>query len=241
MKVIILLLTSTGQRIGSLSDLTLGNLTRIEEHGIYKLVIYESTNNEYYTYCSKEAANAINDYLAYRQRSSERISFSNVTQQWEPSGAPLIRQQFDSSDILQARHPKPMSTIAIRRVLVQQLVRCGLRTVEHPIATIPNSTKRCRKAVAIGNGFRKLAISSFIRARVNHEIRELLVDHATQLDQNYFRPSEEEVLEQYMLAEPFLTVDPNARLTQENQILTMDRNRLETRLERLEQACKDFL
>ncbi len=69
----------------------------------------------------------------------------------------------------------------------------------------------------------------------------MLVDHATQLDQNYFRPSEEEVLQEYMKAEPFLTVDPNVRLTNENRILTMDRNKLESRLDRLEQACKDFL
>jgi integrase len=51
MKVIILLLTSSGQRIGSLSDLTLGNLTRIDEFGIYKIVIYEGTNSEYYSLC----------------------------------------------------------------------------------------------------------------------------------------------------------------------------------------------
>jgi hypothetical protein len=44
-----------------------------------------------------------------------------------------------------------------------------------------------------------------------------------------------------MLAEPYLTMDPSVRLAQENQILTMDRNKLESRLERLEQACKDFL
>ena len=41
MKLIILLLTSTGQRIGSLSALTLGSLTKIEDYGIYKVTIYE--------------------------------------------------------------------------------------------------------------------------------------------------------------------------------------------------------
>ena len=239
MKLVILLLTSTGQRIGSLSVLTLGSLTRIEDYGIYKVTIYEGTNNEYYTFTTREFANAYEDYMAYRQRCGEKISFNNETKKWEPEQTPLIRKQFDVTDLLQARHPQFMDTNSIRKILGSHLVKCGIRNVEHP--TAPKSTKRCRKAVALANGFRKFTISSFIRAGLRHEIRELLVDHSTQLDQNYFRPGEEEVLEQYILAEPYLTMDPSVRLSQENQTLTMDRNKLESRLERLEQVCKDFM
>ena len=239
MKLVILLLTSTGQRIGSLSVLTLGSLTRIEDYGIYKVTIYEGTNNEYYTFTTREFANAYEEYMAYRQRCGEKISFNNETKKWEPEQTPLIRKQFDVTDLLQARHPQFMDTNSIRKILGSHLVKCGIRNVEHP--TAPKSTKRCRKAVALANGFRKFTISSFIRAGLRHEIRELLVDHSTQLDQNYFRPGEEEVLEQYILAEPYLTMDPSVRLSQENQTLTMDRNKLESRLERLEQVCKDFM
>src|SRR5918992_1948262 len=39
MKVIILLMSSGGQRIGSLADLTLGNLTFIEPYGIFKVTL----------------------------------------------------------------------------------------------------------------------------------------------------------------------------------------------------------
>jgi len=228
MKLVILLLTSTGQRIGSLSALTLGSLTKIQDYGIYKVTIYEGTNNEYYTFTTWEFAKAYEDYIDYRQRCGERISFNEETKKWEPEQTPLIRKQFDATDVLQARHPQSMDTNSIRKILVSHLVKCGIRTVEHP--TAPKSTKRVRKAVALGMGFRKFAISSFIRAKVNHEIRELLVDHSTQLDQNYFRPSEQEVLEQYMLAEPYLTMDQNVRLTQENQVLKIEKSKLETAL-----------
>lgn len=78
MKVIIFLMVTTGERIGSLPDLTLGNLTRIEDHGIYKVTIYEGTNNEYYTFTTRECASAIDDYIAHRQRCGERISFKGV-------------------------------------------------------------------------------------------------------------------------------------------------------------------
>jgi integrase len=102
MKVIILLLSSTGQRIGSLSHLTLRSLTRMDDYDIYKIVVYEGTNNEYYTFCSKECASAIDSYLNYRIRCGENISFNQSTNTWEPSTGPLLRQQFDEDDILKA-------------------------------------------------------------------------------------------------------------------------------------------
>jgi integrase len=46
MKVIILLMVSTGERIGSLPDLILGNLTKIEDHGIYKITINHLRRNQ---------------------------------------------------------------------------------------------------------------------------------------------------------------------------------------------------
>ena len=57
------------QRIGSLSAFTLGSLTRIEDYGVYKVTIYEGTNNEYYTFTTREFANAYED----RQRCGEKI------------------------------------------------------------------------------------------------------------------------------------------------------------------------
>jgi integrase len=176
MKVIILLMCSGGQRIGSLADLTLGNLVYIEPYGIFKVTVYDGTNSEYYTFTTRETANAIFEYLSYRQRSGERINFNDQSKEkkWEPENVPLLREQFDATDILHVRRPRTIGTNAIRRVLVDQLVRCGLRTVEHPIGG--QSMKRVRKSVALGNGFRKFAISAFSRAKINHDILLLIND-----------------------------------------------------------------
>ena len=53
MRLIILLLSSTGARIGSLPGLTLGNLTKIPQYNLYKIVFYEGTNNEYYSFTTQ--------------------------------------------------------------------------------------------------------------------------------------------------------------------------------------------
>jgi hypothetical protein len=61
------------------------------------------------------------------------------------------------------------------------------------------------------------------KAKVNHEVRQMLVDHkGGYLDESYLRLSEDEILSEYMKAEPFLTVDPNVRLSNENKILKIE-------------------
>ena len=188
MRMIILLLASTGARLGSLSGLALRNLVKLPKYGLYRIVFYEGTNNEYYTFTTKECAiTGIDTYVQYRQRCGEKISFNENTQRWEPGHIPLIRLQFDGNDILQVRNnTHPITLNALRRALEKHLIRCGLRQVEHPVATDknPNSTKRIRKTISLSTGFRKHVISTFIEAELNHEIRELLADHSTMLDQH---------------------------------------------------------
>jgi integrase len=56
MRMIILLLSSTAARIGSLPALTLGNLTKLPDYGLYKIVFYDGTSSEYYNFCTRECA-----------------------------------------------------------------------------------------------------------------------------------------------------------------------------------------
>jgi site-specific recombinase XerD len=225
MRCIILLLASTGCRIGALPALTLGNLTRLPNYGLYKITFYESTNNEYYNFCTRECAQTgINTYLSYRMRCNEKISFNENTQKWEPDNTPLIRQQFDMNDVLQARHPKPMSLQGLRVALNSHLVKSGLRQIEHPTENNKaNYCKRISKTISLSNGFRKHVISTFIEAQLNHEIRELIVDHASGLDSSYFRPTEKQVLEEYLKAEPLLTTDPAMKLQKKVETLEVEK------------------
>ena len=96
-----------------------------------------------------------------------------------------------------ARQVKPMTAHGFRFLLSTHLVKSGLRQVEHPT----ENSKRVRKSIALANGFRKFVISTFIEADLNYAIREKLVDHSTDLDAHYYRPSEKQVLEEYLKAE----------------------------------------
>jgi integrase len=128
MRMIILILASTGCRIGALPGLTLGDLTKLPDYGLYKITFYEGTNNEYYTFTTRECAQTgIDSYLEYRKRCGEKISFDKNLNRWEPEGTPLIRLSFDATDSFQAsRQVKPITLHDLRAVLDIHLVRCGL-------------------------------------------------------------------------------------------------------------------
>src|SRR5919108_820891 len=61
-KVMILLQSSAGLRVGALSDLKIGNLIKSEKYGLYKILVYEGTPDEYFCFCTPECTSAIDNY-----------------------------------------------------------------------------------------------------------------------------------------------------------------------------------
>ena len=43
-------------RIGALPSLKLKHLTKIQEYGLYQLIIYENTKSEHVAFCTPESA-----------------------------------------------------------------------------------------------------------------------------------------------------------------------------------------
>jgi integrase len=98
-KVVVLLLCSTGMRIGGLVSLSLSNLRKLEQYHIYEIRVYEKSRFSYTCFCTPECAETIDSYLEYRRRCGE---------QFKPN-TPLLRGQFNKNDALQCQHPKPLS------------------------------------------------------------------------------------------------------------------------------------
>ena len=102
MRVVILILSSTGMRIGGAINLKLKHLVKIKEYGLYQITIYENTTSEYYCFTTPEATAAIDSYLAYRERYYEKLA----------PESPLIREQFNRNNPDSARNPRhlPLNT-----------------------------------------------------------------------------------------------------------------------------------
>jgi integrase len=77
-KLMLLLLTSTGMRVGVLCDLTLADIEPITPKGyakyIYKIIVYRGHRSQYYTFTTFECAEALYQYLAYRKHNKEVLT-----------------------------------------------------------------------------------------------------------------------------------------------------------------------
>ena len=79
-------------RIGALSLLKLRNIEKI--NSIYKITVYEGSNEEYFTFCTPECTSFLDAYLEFRYQKGEKLHKDSF----------LIRDQFDITDIDQIRN-----------------------------------------------------------------------------------------------------------------------------------------
>ncbi|MGC2428381.1 MAG: site-specific integrase [Nitrososphaeraceae archaeon] len=223
-KVVISVLASTGMRIGAIAPLKLSNIEKNPKQGVYKFTIYENTKDQYITFCSPECASYIDSYLEYRTRSGEKLTKDNF----------LIREQFDINDIEQIRKQgKGISKDSIANILYSLAIKSGLRTTKH------NSLiGKERKAVPLAHGFRKFMTTQLVNSKVNPEIREMLLGHRIGLASAYYRPTEDEMLDEYMKAVDNLTINPENRLRRKVEKLEVERSYVDQLRLEIEQIKK---
>ena len=225
MKMIILLLSSSGVRVGALPELRIHHLTKLEGR-IYKIVVYENSEEEYITFCTPECTNAIDSYLDYRVRSGEKIT----------PDSPLIRKQFDINDLEQIRlKSEPITLGTLHRLIDNFLVKSGIRTVDH-------TSKSKRKEVPRAHGFRKFFSTQLVEADLKTEKRWLLEGHELKgNDSSYVRITEKKLMQEYEKAIDLLTIDPANRLRKKVEKLEVEKSqfdRLAAQLAALEQRIK---
>ena len=194
-RAIILLIASSGIRLGAVPLLKLGNLQNS------KLTVYENDREEYFTFITPECKKTLDNYLDMRSRYGEKLDINSF----------LIREQFDLKDQFQIQKPRQLTMGMVKYKINDLLKRLGIRT----------------KEVAITHGFRKFFTTQLINSRVNPEIREMLLGHKIGLASAYYRPTEQEMLEEYQKAVDNLTIDPANRLRRKIETLTIEKSRLD--------------
>jgi integrase len=138
-KAIVLLMASTGIRVGALPELKLKHLKRckIDDNAyIYQIHVYASSRKySYKAYCTPECAQAIDKYLEYRKRIDKSISFNSETEQWVSSdpNTLLITRLFDIEKVptrssnFKESSKKPMQVMGICAYIVGRLKKLNLR------------------------------------------------------------------------------------------------------------------
>jgi integrase len=205
-KTAFLLLASTGMRIGALQSIKLDDLERIDD--LFKIIVYSGGTEEYITFCSPECTKEIDNYLKYRKRRSEKI-----TQDYY-----LLVQKFSPKTMLKG---SPFKGKSLRVTLQNCISNSGLREIDH-------ENPHRRKQIPVMHGFRKFYTKQLVDSKLNPEIREMLLGHKIGLASAYYKPTEQEMLNEYLKAVPLLTVSNEERLKFKlEQRITIEKTQLE--------------
>jgi integrase len=212
-RAIVLFLAATGCRITSLCELEMRHLQKRDD--IYKVTIYENTKEEYFVFTTPEATHALDQYIyQYREKNGETI---------KPT-SPLFRNDFDMNSMERIRkNSKPMVSQTLKTILYARLRKVGL--IEKSDREVRDH--QLRHAVPLSHGFRKFWMNQAVNAKLNPEIREMLLGHRIGLASSYYRPTEDEMLDEYMKAVDNLTINPENRLKRRVEKLEVEKTQFD--------------
>ncbi|MGB8161961.1 MAG: hypothetical protein WCE92_03645, partial [Nitrososphaeraceae archaeon] len=220
MRAVILLLASTGMRVGAIPALRLRNIEKIEidrNVSIYKITVYEGFNEEYLTFCTPECAKAVDQYLDMRQQYGEKLTADSF----------LIREQFDVRDPFAISKCRQIRSNTLTRKLIDLAERSLIREKE-VLVDGGKMRSEIRKDVPIAHGFRKFFTSQLVEADLNTELRWLLEGHNLKgNDSHYIRTTDKKLLAEYEKAINHLTINQENRLKMQVKKLEIEKSHME--------------
>lgn len=223
MRTVFLVLASTGIRGGILRSLRIRDLERMEHEDLYKITVYSGDKEEYFTFCTPECAKEIDVYLDFRKRHGEKITNDSY----------LIVKKFNVN-LSERIRGKQFGSDPVKGMLGVCINNSGVREIDHV-------NKYKRKEISRLHGFRKFFTTQLVNSKVNPEIREMLLGHKIGLAGVYYKPSEDDFLEEYLKAVNNLTINEENRLKMKVEKLEIEKSEidnLEFRLKQLEEKTK---
>ena len=86
---------------------------------------------------------------------------------------------------------------------------------------------RKRHDVPMSHGFRKFWMNQAVNAKMNPEIREMLLNHKIGIAGAYYRPTEQEMFAEFEKAIDALTIDPANRLRKKVEKLEVEKTQFD--------------
>lgn len=217
-RVLVLLLASTGMRVGAIPALDIGDLKAVESgtQKFYAITVYRGEPEEYLTFCTPECAKAIDKYVDFRRRIKEPVKQSS----------PLIRNAVDivtAENNPDFRIPKRIGLGGLRGMMEKIIEGSGVKA-KLKTQTFANMT---RHDAHLSRGFRKFYFRQMTKAKIEPIHKEALVGHkegtsnieASHLAMIYEAPQETELFASYVKAIEFLTIDQSQILARQNEDL----------------------
>jgi hypothetical protein len=204
-KAIVYTMASSGIRLGAWDFLHWGDIRPIERDGkivAAKIIVYAGEDDEYFSYISAETWNELVNWMNYRKNSGEIINEDS----W------LMRDLWDTR-VAQGRglvtRPKKLASLGIKRLIERAIWAQGLRK------KLENGKKR--HPYQANHSLRKWFKTRCEIAGMKPINIETLLSHSTGISNSYYRPTENELLEDYLKVIDLLTINSEHRLQKQVQ------------------------
>ncbi len=206
-KPIVLVMISSGIRVGSWDYITWGDITPIMKNDSIviaaKIAVYNTkTKKKYFSFISLEAYNAVKDWMDFRQSFGEKIT----SESWLMRNLWQIKSQRFGNYLGLAKHPIKFSPEGIRMLINDAWKIQGVREKAN--------SKQKRYAFKSLHGFRKFFETESQKVMKTINV-SMLMSHDTGIVQHYYKPKEDELLEDYLKAVDLLTIDEENKLKKE--------------------------
>ncbi len=198
-RCIILVCASSGIRVGAFDGMRWGDVTPVpakEGSGVSaaRLLVYRDSAEEYVTFVSPECHEALLRYRTMREEAGERVT----------DDSPLIRDAWDTHPYRKGRRKDPGTATPLASKTISNMMGRFLKTLNMRNKTRARAAGHEFKQI---HGFRKYFKTNAERTMKTIDV-EKLMGHA----ENYYKPPEEYLLEQYAAAVPNLTISEEAEL-----------------------------
>jgi integrase len=216
-KPIVNTMVSSGIRIGAWDYLQWKHVSPItNDNGeivAARLLVYAGDPEEYYSFITPEAYNSLKDWMDFRSSYGEKISGESWVMRdiWQTTNITY------GANLGLATCPIKLKSSGIKRLLERALWEQGLR---HPLA---KGVRRHEWKAA--HGFRKYYKSHAEQVMKPINV-EITMGHNIGLSESYYRPTQQEVLQDYLKAVDNLTIG-------------VDKAVLQKQVDRIKQETKD--
>lgn len=199
-KAIIYTMASSGIRLGAWDYLKWGHIRPITQESeivAAKIIVYAGEDEQYYSFISREAYIALKTWMDYRQKAGEVINENS----W------LMRDLWDTQINCGTgfiTKPKKLAASGIKRLIERAIWAQGLRT------KLENGKKR-HDFQAI-HCFRKWFKTRCEIAGMKPINVEILLSHNVGISSSYYRPTETDLLVDYLKVMDLLTFDKQDKI-----------------------------